>query len=251
MAKPDWKVNTTCAITVDKKYMLHPIARGTGKGCHSMGKYAKANGTQSIRLSSAPMQTPALRSTIVAGAILLRDRGLLLPALLLPASCNDCSRFVALARRGPANDAALANSVSERASLDAPCCARIGLDSLCSNMATCFALFCAAGSDSDTASSLCTKGLRRAVFFVLWANWCAGSPPQVLSGASEDRSTLLARWLCSAVSVREREKAKGADLRPDAARSPRLASVSQALAPSVRWGGGEARNIPKKTVGRY
>ena len=68
----------------------------------------------------------------------------------------------------------------------------------------------AAGSDSDTASSLCTKGLRRAVFFVLWANWCAGSPPQVLSGASEDRSTLLARWLCSAVSVREREKAKGA-----------------------------------------
>ena len=165
---------------------------------------------------------------------------------------NYCSRFVALARRGPANDAALANSVSERASLDAPCCARIGLDSLCSNMATCFALFCAAGSDSDTASSLCTKGLRRAVFFVLWANWCAGSPPQVLSGASEDRSTLLARWLCSAVSVREREKAKGAMIYGQrCCRSPRLASVSQALAPSVRWGGGEARNIPKKTVGRY
>ena len=63
-----------------------------------------------------------------------------LPALLLPASCNDCSRFVVLARRGPANDAARASSVSERASLDTLDCARIGRDSLCSNMATCFAL---------------------------------------------------------------------------------------------------------------
>ena len=38
VANPDWNVSTACAITVDKKYMLHPIARGTGKGCHSMGK---------------------------------------------------------------------------------------------------------------------------------------------------------------------------------------------------------------------
>ena len=38
VAKPDWKVRTACAITVDKKYMLQPMARGTGKGCHSMGK---------------------------------------------------------------------------------------------------------------------------------------------------------------------------------------------------------------------
>ena len=73
------------------------------------------------------MQTPAPRSTTVAGAILLRDRGLLLPALLLPASCNDCSRLVVLARRGPRTTRARASSVSERASLDAPCCARIGL----------------------------------------------------------------------------------------------------------------------------
>ena len=55
------------------------------------------------------MQTPAARSTTVAGAILLRDRGLLLPALLLPASCSDCSRFVALdlEERVPAAEEAL------------------------------------------------------------------------------------------------------------------------------------------------
>ena len=69
--------------------------------------------------SNAPMQTPAPRSTIVVGAILLRD-------WLLPASCSDCSRFVVLARRGPAKDAARARLVSERASLDVLCCATAG-----------------------------------------------------------------------------------------------------------------------------
>ena len=38
VAKPDWKVRTACAMTVDKKYMLQPIARGTGNGCHSIGQ---------------------------------------------------------------------------------------------------------------------------------------------------------------------------------------------------------------------
>ena len=88
------------------------------------------------------MQTPAPRSTTVAGAILLRDRGLLLPALLLPASCSDCSRLVVLARRGPAKDAARASSVSDKASLEPLCYARIGLDSLCSNMAVALHYWC-------------------------------------------------------------------------------------------------------------
>ena len=59
-------------MTVDRKYMPQPIARGTGKGCHSIGKYARAKGTHNMRFSNAPMQTPAPLSIIVAGATLLR-----------------------------------------------------------------------------------------------------------------------------------------------------------------------------------
>ena len=127
------------------------------------------------------MQTPAPLSIIVVGATLLRDRGLLLPALLLPASCKNCSRLVVLARRGPAKDAARASSVSESASLDTLDCARIGLDSLCSNMATCFALLVPLARTVIPPRHFALKGSAARYIFVLWANWCACGPPQVLS----------------------------------------------------------------------
>ena len=57
---------------------------------------------------------------------------------------------------------------------------------------------------------------------------CLRSSTQVLSGGSEDLGNLLAGWLCSAVSVREREKAKGARIYGQMLLGPRP-SVSQAL----------------------
>ena len=180
-----------------------------------------------MRLSSAPMQTPAPRSTIVAGATLLRDRGLLLPALLLPASCSDCSRFVVLALLGPAKDAARASSVSERASLDTLDCARIGLDSLCSNMATCFALFCAAGSDSDTASSLLHyRAPPRGIFCIVGQLVCLRSSTGALSGALKTQAPC---WLDGSAALRACSTRETAQVRRSAARCP--GSVSACFYP--------------------
>ena len=69
-----------------------------------------------------------------------------------------------------------------RPALDTLDCARIGLDSLCSNMATCFALLVPLARTVIPPRHFALKGSAAQVFFILWANWCAGSPPQVLSG---------------------------------------------------------------------